>query len=822
MSEFTSEEHRGQRRPPRLFLISLGGPRRPLPATTILLNFEQQRKRAKDLLHAHRAGGIESAVRIARCLPKARGLAVEQVLSRPFTLSEAQFVIAREAGFASWPALKRHIDRSGIEGLLDAVLAGEVIEEIDSSLVRSSISLAAAMADEDAVSALLQTDASLADRPGGRRGWRPLMYLCASRHQRDEPDVSARRAAIARRLLAAGAAVTGREAGFQSTHGTMLEPDNELVAIEAAASGCASSELIQVLRDAGANLSRTVVTMLEAVRGGKHEVVRLLLAALPEDVLWQVGWALSESVSQDRVDLTRLLATRATLPAERQLVEAVQLGRNVETLRTLLGDPPQGEEDDPSNQYERVRRKVYQAAVRCGHDAAAELLSQPPLDETAITAADRVIGACAKGDAEGVRKLLAVHSPIAYSIADHRMLVWAARNGTTSTVRLMLEAGLDPNTTDIDGEGALHAALHGRDSYTIVDFLLTAGASADLRNFDSRTALDLALQLPDRETRTRITKRLLDAGARPENMGGTAADTDRDTLFERAADAIAAGDQETLRVILDAAPDLVHARSPRPHRATLLHYCGANGVEEFRQKTPANIVAITKLLLDRGADPNATCKLYGSGPTTLGLALTSVHPLKAGVRTQLAEVLLRGGAIFRDPAPAGSSGLGFAEAAALGQLEVVRTRLEHDVPPPDASRLQNAFWVACEFGRTNVVEFLLHRFPDLQSKQNGSGQTGLHEAAQGGHAETVQVLMRQNPPVDVKNVWDATPLSSVLWSAINGDPHIDYAPVVEALVDGGAPVGEGYADWWDKQEGILYQASKPRISAALRRANPAA
>jgi hypothetical protein len=272
-----------------------------------------------------------------------------------------------------------------------------------------------------------------------------------------------------------------------------------------------------------------------------------------------------------------------------------------------------------------------------------------------------------------------------------------------------------------------------------------------------------------------------------------------------------------LRTILDANPDLVHARSPRPHRATLLHYCGANGVEEFRQKTPPNIVAITQLLLDRGADPNATCNLYGCGPTTMGLALTSVHPSKAGVRTQLAEVLLRGGAILQDPAPAGT-GMGFAEAAALGELAIVQHRLENDVPPPDAARLRNAFWVACEFGRTSVVEYLLQRFPDLQSKQNDSGQTGLHEAALGGHADTVRVLMRHDPPVDVQNIWGGTPLSSVLWSTINGDPHINYAPVVEALIEGGTPVEEGYAGWWDKQEGVLVPESKQRISDALRRA----
>jgi hypothetical protein len=48
----------------------------------------------------------------------------------------------------------------------------------------------------------------------------------------------------------------------------------------------------------------------------------------------------------------------------------------------------------------------------------------------------------------------------------------------------------------------------------------------------------------------------------------------------------------------------------------------------IRQRTPANAPAIAQLLLERGADPNASCRLYGGGSTTLGLLLTSIHPRK--------------------------------------------------------------------------------------------------------------------------------------------------------------------------------------------------
>ncbi|MBY0491959.1 MAG: hypothetical protein K2R93_19110 [Gemmatimonadaceae bacterium] len=114
--------------------------------------------------------------------------------------------------------------------------------------------------------------------------------------------------------------------------------------------------------------------------------------------------------------------------------------------------------------------------------------------------------------------------------------------------------------------------------------------------------------------------------------------------FERAADAIVTGDLAALTVLLREEPALIHARSDRVHGATLLHYVAANGVENYRQRTPANIVAIATALLDAGADVNAACDVYGGGATTLGLTVTSAHPRAAGVQEALAQRLLDRGA----------------------------------------------------------------------------------------------------------------------------------------------------------------------------------
>src|SRR5437867_2344745 len=64
--------------------------------------------------------------------------------------------------------------------------------------------------------------------------------------------------------------------------------------------------------------------------------------------------------------------------------------------------------------------------------------------------------------------------------------------------------------------------------------------------------------------------------------------------FEAAVEAVISGDVEALRALLNVNPELVRARSTRRHHATLLHYLGANGVEDGRQTTPMNAVEVAK------------------------------------------------------------------------------------------------------------------------------------------------------------------------------------------------------------------------------------
>jgi ankyrin repeat protein len=288
--------------------------------------------------------------------------------------------------------------------------------------------------------------------------------------------------------------------------------------------------------------------------------------------------------------------------------------------------------------------------------------------------------------------------------------------------------------------------------------------------------------------------------------------------FESAADAIIAGDIATLQQLLRANPELVRSRSTRAHRSTLLHYVSANGVEDFRQKTPPNIVEVARLLLGVGAEVDAENN-PGRG-TALGLVATSYHPAAAGVQIALLEALLEAGA-SPDGLPDGwnplnaalANGRGDAAgflagrgarldlegAAGVGRLDVLKSFFTADdgrQTGAERTQLLSAFAWACEYGRTSVVDFLLQKGIAVDAKLRHDGQTGLHWAAYHGHVDTVKLLLARSAPVNAKDEsYHGTPLGWALyaWGAPPPEANLEgYYEVVALLVAGGAIVDQ---DW---------------------------
>ena len=69
-------------------------------------NLENLRKQAKLYVRWHRDGYYPVAAQIRAVVPRFKDLTDRQILDGPFKLSDAQELVARQSGFASWQALK--------------------------------------------------------------------------------------------------------------------------------------------------------------------------------------------------------------------------------------------------------------------------------------------------------------------------------------------------------------------------------------------------------------------------------------------------------------------------------------------------------------------------------------------------------------------------------------------------------------------------------------------------------------------------------------------------------------------------------------------
>jgi len=312
--------------------------------------------------------------------------------------------------------------------------------------------------------------------------------------------------------------------------------------------------------------------------------------------------------------------------------------------------------------------------------------------------------------------------------------------------------------------------------------------------------------------------------------------------FERAADAIVSGDLKTLDQLLRKHPELTRARSPRKHNSTLLHYISANGIEDFRQKTPNNIVEIAGRLLAAGADVNAESDAYGGRSTTFGLTATSCHPQDAGVQLPLMSLLIDHGAIIDGP-DGGSAvhgalcnGRGEAAeflaergakldlegAAGVGRLDIVKSFFTDDGKlkrPGVQQQMSNAFAWACQFGHADVVEFLLDRGVSVGEGLKHHGQTGLHWAAYGGHLSMVKLLLDHGASVHARDpTFDGTPLEWALyqWRQLKGKNKQSYYAVVSTLIKAGAKLEpHRYEASEEGRRALKLFRSDPRMATAL-------
>ncbi len=277
-----------------------------------------------------------------------------------------------------------------------------------------------------------------------------------------------------------------------------------------------------------------------------------------------------------------------------------------------------------------------------------------------------------------------------------------------------------------------------------------------------------------------------------------------DLLYLQAVRAIDEGDLPRLETLLDKHPRLISQRRRVGEwyaegyfqGAMLLHHVAGNPI---RHPLPGNVVEVTRLLLSRGADPNAATD---SGTTTIGLILTGKQPSDAGVALPLIDLLQAAGARYNpdDPElltmPLLNAAPGTAEelarrgakmdlrhAAGLGRLDVMEALLAQGVERP---LLEEALAFACVRGRQEAAALLVRHGAkgDVLVTHGGrSPCTALHEAANRGHAGIVRLLVENGADSTVVEPhWGGTPAG---WARHGG--HGEIAAMLEDAASGSPP-----------------------------------
>jgi len=310
--------------------------------------------------------------------------------------------------------------------------------------------------------------------------------------------------------------------------------------------------------------------------------------------------------------------------------------------------------------------------------------------------------------------------------------------------------------------------------------------------------------------------------------------------FEAAADAVVSGDAVALQAMVASSPGLPVARSPRDHGAMLIHYVAANGVEDERQRTPPNAVDIAETLIKGGAEMNATFLDGASGTTPLVSLVTSIHPHRAGVASDLVEAFVAAGAKvnglnddgeplrlalefgFLESAEAlvrcGAEVSTIAQAAGLGRIDLVTASLEGGGLP--RTDVDAAFALACRYGWTAVAEVLLDEGVDIDA-QGPSGFTGLMWAVRFGRLDTIKLLLDRGASMDITNDYGGTAFGVGMHFLQHApEPGVDYAATIDALFSAGhrpprgvAATGQMMVDAVLATHGFLRQGPAPTAHA---------
>lgn len=328
-----------------------------------------------------------------------------------------------------------------------------------------------------------------------------------------------------------------------------------------------------------------------------------------------------------------------------------------------------------------------------------------------------------------------------------------------------------------------HAARNLQAAQRLREFLPRFNRAADAVIFEAKLSLSDAQLSIAREygfpSWARLKKHI-EKPTRSDQLNLAHHERIEDPTFRRAVDLLDAGDVPGLRAHLTRHPSLVHQhvvfdggnyfRNP-----TLLEFVAENPVRHG--SLPANLLEVTKVILDAGVERSALNE-------TLGLVATGRVPRECGVQIKLIELLCDYRADPNGAAQAAAAhgefeavnallqrgaSLDLPVAAALGRFEDTR-RLLPGASPEDR---HHALGLAAQFGHVELVRLLLDagEDPNRYNPVAHSHSTPLHQAALAGHEQVVTLLVERGARLDMKDVvWQATPAD---WARHGGKTAIE-------------------------------------------------
>ncbi len=447
-------------------------------------SLEQLKNQAKSLLRAAQAKHRSALARF-RTLPAFAEKTIAEVGALVLALHDAQSVIAREHGFASWNALREHVEARSLSFAAavdefvrcatgDAPGRAQRLLALHPGIAHANLHTELVLGDAAAAEARLRARPELATQPGGIQGWEPLLYVCHTCLHKEAPERAAGLVAIARRLLALGA-------NPNAVYVWRWHPELPRTALWGALCAVSHLPLAEVLLEGGAQPTDGVSMHISAGRGDLPalELLRRHGAAvngIPGGVpplVYILGWGTNPAgprwLLEHGADANLPWAESGEGPLH---VAARRWDMPMVELLARHGADLSARRADGCSPHTL-------AALYGNHAVAAWLLEHGAQDE--LSPLERFIAACARGDRAGAEALLRSRPTLRteLSAAHHLMLHRPAESGQVEVLATMLACGFDPRSKDKDGVTALHrAAMAGHAE--AVRVLLAFGAPVDV------------------------------------------------------------------------------------------------------------------------------------------------------------------------------------------------------------------------------------------------------------------------------------------------------------------------------------------------------